>query len=82
MRDELPLHVGKIEKHLTIPAINTRQAHFAALQTVLQNSHWLDSDAKTDFDIARHVHDGKHTKQLEQAIDEVLADEVTVPVGL
>ena len=43
LRDELPSRVGKIEKHPTIPAINSRQAHFAALQTVVQNSRWTDT---------------------------------------
>ena len=75
LRDELPSRVEKIDRHRTIPAINSRQAHLAALQTVVQYSPWIDADAEADFDIARHVRAGKHSKQLEKAVDEVLAEE-------
>ena len=70
--DELSLRVGQIAKHPTSPAINSRQAHIAALQTSFRRSY-LDNEA--DFDIAQHARAGKHAGQLEKAIDEVLAEE-------
>ena len=82
LRGELPSSAGKIEKHRTTPAINTQQAQFAALQTVVQNSRWINTDAEADLDIARHVRAGKHSKQLEKAIDEVLAEEDAIPALL
>ncbi len=58
LRDELPSRVEKIDKHRPTPAINSRQAHFAALQT---NSRWSYLDAEVDFDIAQHVRAKKNT---------------------
>jgi hypothetical protein len=81
-RNELSSRVSKIEKYLTTPVINSRQAHLAALQTVLPNSHWTYTGAKVDFDIAQHIRAGKHSKQLENAIDEVMAEEDAIPVKL
>ena len=60
-----------IEKHAYNPAINSRQADFAALQTNLAGK----TDDEADFDITQHVRAGKHFKQFEKAIDEVLAEE-------
>lgn len=77
--DELPSLVEKIEKHRNTPAINARQAHIAALQT---NSSWSYFDAEADFDIAHHLRAGKHTKQLEKAVDTVLAEEDAIPALL
>jgi hypothetical protein len=75
-RDELPSRVSKFAKHPTTPIIKSRQALFAALQTVEQNSRWTDTDAEVDFDIAQHIRAGKkHAKQLEKAADAVLAEE-------
>jgi hypothetical protein len=82
LRDELPLSVSKFEKHPTTSAINSRQALFAALQTVVRNSRWTDLDAEADFDIAQHVRAGKHTKQLEKAVDTVLAEEDAIFVEI
>jgi hypothetical protein len=82
LHDELPSHVGKIAKHPRIPAVNSRQAHFTALQAVVQNFRRTDTDAEEDFDIARHVRAGKHSKQFEKAIDEVLAEEDAIPALL
>jgi hypothetical protein len=73
--DELPSHVSKFAKHPGTTSINSRQAHIVALQTVVQKSHWTDTEAEADFDIAQQVHTRKHSKQLENAIDEVLAEE-------
>ncbi len=72
LRDELPSRVEKIEMHRTTPVISSRQAHIEALQT---NSRWSYLDAEADSDIAQHVRAGKHSKQFEKAIDEVLAEE-------
>ena len=83
LRDELPSRTGKIDNHRAISAINGRQAQFAALQTVVQNSRWTDADAEANFDIAQYIRTGKkHIKQLEQAIDEVWAEEDDIPVEL
>ena len=82
LRDELPSHVEKSDKHLTTPAISSRQAHIAALQTVVQNSRWTDTDAEVDFDMAQHIRAVKHSKQLEKAVDDVLAEEDAVLVEL
>jgi hypothetical protein len=79
LRDELPSRVSQFAKFPAIPAINIRQAHFAALQTVIQNARWTDTDAEADFDIAQHVRAGKHSKQLENAVDEVLGEEEVFP---
>jgi hypothetical protein len=78
LRDDLPPRVEKSDKHRTTAAINSRQAHIAALQTVVQNSRWTDADAEADFGITQHVRSGKHSKQLEKAVDEVLAEEEDV----
>ncbi len=77
--EALPSRTGVVEKRAYTPAINGRQAPLAALQT---NSRWADSDAGVDFDIAQHVRAGKHSKQLEKAVDEVLAEEDAIPVVL
>jgi hypothetical protein len=79
LRDELPSHLGKIEKHHTTLAINSRQALLAALQT---SSRWLYLDAEADLDIAQHVRAGKHFKQFEKAIDKVLAEEDAIFVEI
>ncbi|MGA2061522.1 MAG: LamG-like jellyroll fold domain-containing protein [Thermoguttaceae bacterium] len=73
LRYELPSGMETIDKHSTIPAINSRQAHIAVLQT---NSRWAYLDAETDIDIAQLVSAGKkRDKQLENVVDEVLAAE-------
>jgi len=41
-----------------------------ALQT---QSRWTGTDTEYDFDIVQHLRAGRHTKQLEKAIDDVLA---------
>ena len=83
LRDELPSRASKFAEHPTSPATNSRQAQFATLQTVLQNSRSTDTAAEVDFDIAQHVPAGKHSKQLsEQAIDEVWAEEEDLLVEL
>ena len=79
LRDELPSRVEKIEKHRTTPAINSRQAQFAALHI---NFQWTVADSEADIDIAQHVRAEKHSKQLEKAIDEVLAVEDAIPTLL
>lgn len=80
LRDELPSRASKFSKHATIPAINSRQALFAALQS---NSRWSYLDTGADFDIAQHARAGKHSKQLEKAIDEILAeDEDAIPAKI
>jgi len=70
--DELPPSTGKIEKQLTVITIKNRQTHFATLQ---KHSHWTEADIEADFDIAQHISAGKHIRQFEKAIDEVLAEE-------
>ena len=83
LRDELPSRMAKIDNHRTIPAINGRQAQFATMQTVMQNSRWTDTDAEADFDVAQYIRAGKkHVKPLEQAIDTVLAEEDDILVEL
>jgi autotransporter-associated beta strand protein len=72
LSDELLSHVSKFAKHSTIPTINIRSAHLAALQTY---SRWSYLDTEADFDIGRHVRAGKHSNQFEKAIDKVLAEE-------
>jgi len=75
LSDELPSHVSKFTRHSTTPAINIRQAHIAALETIVQNSRWSYLDTEADFDIGRHIRAGKHSNQFEKAIDKVLAEE-------
>jgi hypothetical protein len=80
LRYELPSSAETIGKHSTTQAINSRQAHIAALQT---NSRWSNLDAETDFDIAQHVRAGKkRDKQLDKVVDEVLAEEDAIPALL
>ncbi len=79
LRNELPSAVGKIDKHFTIPVINSRHAHIAVLQS---NSRWAYLDSVADIDIAQHVGAGKHSKQFEKAIDEVLAEEEDATMAL
>ena len=79
LQEESLSHSGIIEKRVYTQAIYGRQAHFAALQT---NSRWSYFDTEEDFDIAQHFHAGKHSKQFEKAIDEVLAEEEDIMVEL
>ena len=79
LHDELPSRVSKLAKHPIIPAINSRKAHLAVLQ---KNPRWTATDSEADFDMAQHVRSGKHTKQLEKAVDEVLAEEDAILVEL
>jgi hypothetical protein len=79
LSDELPSHVSKFAKHPGTPYINIRQAHIAALQI---NSHWTDTEAEADLNIARHVRAGKHSKQFEKALDEVFAEEDVISIEL
>jgi hypothetical protein len=83
LRDELPSRAEKIDKHPITPAINSRQAHIAALQTIVKNSLPTDAGAELDFDVVQHVRAGKkHVKQLEKAVDTVLAEEDAFPALL
>jgi hypothetical protein len=72
LSEELPSYVKKLEKRLSTPAIDTRQAHLIAIQS---SYRWTDTNAEADSDIAQHTRAEKHTKQLEKAIDTVLAEE-------
>jgi autotransporter-associated beta strand protein len=83
LSDELPSNMSKYAKHSGTPALNSRQAHIAALQTVVQNSPWNDAYAEVDFDIAQQVRAGKkHAKQIEKAVDAIVAEEDAVPALL
>jgi hypothetical protein len=64
------------------PAISSRQARLAVLQTDMYNSRRTDTDTEGYFDIAQHVRARKHSKQFEKAIDEVLAEKDTILVEL
>ncbi len=70
----LPLPASKSQKHSAISDLNSRQALLAALQTVTQNSPWTSAGPEKDLDIAEYLHAGKHSKQSEKAVDEVLAE--------
>ena len=68
-----------IEKRVYTQAIYGRQAHIAALEA---NTRWSYLDAGADFDIAQHIRAGIHSKQLEKAVDKVLAEEEAIPALL
>ena len=82
LHDELPSRVSKFAKHPITLAINSRLAHLATLRTIVQNPHFSDAEAKVDLYLTRHSRAGKHSKQLEKAIDEVLAEEDAILVEL
>ncbi len=75
LHEELPSRTGVVEKRTYTSAINGRQAHLTALQTIIQNSHWYNADAESNIDIARHARTGKHARQIEKAVDTVLAEQ-------
>jgi hypothetical protein len=78
LHDELPLRAGIIEKRAYAPATNNRRVDLAALQTIGEKT-----GDEVEFDIAQHIRSGKHSKQLEKAVDEVLAEEEdAIPVEL
>ena len=82
MENELPSRMGIIKKYAYTLAITNRRCHFAALDTIVQNLDWNNIDAEVDFDIARHARFGKHAKQLEEAVDAVLAEDDVVPLEI
>ena len=52
LSDEFPSHVSDHAKHPTTPVINNRQAKFAAFESIVQNPHWIDTDAEAALDIS------------------------------
>ncbi len=77
LHDESLLPAGIIEKRAYAPATNGWQVDFAAWQTIGETT-----GDEADFDITRHARAGKHSKQFENAIDEVLAEEDAILVEL
>jgi hypothetical protein len=74
--EELPPRGEKMDKHPAIFVAYSRLAHVVALQTVVQKSRSADIGAQLEFDISQLIRAVKHSKQLEKAIDEVLAEDL------
>ena len=77
LHDELLLPAGMIKKRGYTPATKGGQVDFTAWQTIGETT-----GDEVDFDITRHARAGRHFKQLEKAIDEVLAEEDAILVEL
>jgi hypothetical protein len=60
------------------PAIDKWLVHSAALQTIVSNPDRSDGNSEAVLDIARHARTGKHTSQLENALDGILAEKEDV----
>ncbi len=78
LHDELPSSVEKIEKHPVALTNSGRHTHLTALQSVIQDTHRKNTagqDGQINFDFLHQNHSRKHVKQLENAVDTVLAEE-------
>ena len=67
-QDGFPLHAGKSEKNTHLHTVTNRQAHFTALQAIVEKA-----DQDIAFDTTNNIRGPKHIQRLEKAIDEVLA---------
>jgi hypothetical protein len=81
-QSELSSRLGMIKKHAYLPAMTGRRFHFAAVDAIVQNTRWNDTNEIVDFDIAPHVRAEKHSKPSEKAIDEALAEEDAIAACL
>jgi hypothetical protein len=73
--NESSFAAGTTGRHAVAPAGNNWLAHSAALQTIVSHSSRNGVDAEAVLDIARHAGVKKHAKELENALDSVLAEE-------
>jgi hypothetical protein len=74
-RDEPPILAGTARKFVSASAISNWLAHSAALQIMVSHPNRDGADAEAVLDVARHARAGKHTSQLENALDRILAEE-------
>lgn len=72
---ELAIYSGEAAKRASFLPLNDHGAYLASLQAAMQNANWHESEVLPDSDVADYARFGKHSKQLEKAVDAVLAEE-------